>query len=107
MDSDNIEEIFLVKNFRGELKCHHYGQMSRYDKLSGTHFKRGDSIATINSIKYTPDKTYNKHDGYWGKCWIAKITFDDGETKYYWFREFVSLVLLFEKSGYKFVKPDN
>lgn len=90
----------------------HFGAMSGYEKLQGKWFEQKEFDkdnfmykAFINDIKYEPDEIYLKNDGYGGNCWIAEI-FDteNGKPEMYRFRNFVDLVEVFDKKGYRFVE---
>ena len=90
----------------------HFGAMSGYDKLQGKWFEQKEFDdnnymfkAFINNIKYDPDEIYLKNDGYSGNCWTAEIL-DTKNVKIeiYRFRNFVDLVEVFEKKGYKFIE---
>ena len=92
----------------------HFGSQSGYERFSGSYFEKIEcdennliDKAIINSIKYDPDSIYRENDGYAGTCWCAKII--DSDEKgfvYYHFRNFESLVKMYEEKGYNFVYED-
>jgi len=99
--------ITINKSIRGVM---HYGSESRYETLSGSHFKKIndpnlDHIEKelIIEIKYKPDSIYNSSDGYGGTCWIAQIISEKG-TIYYHFRNMVDLINFYKEKDFKFVK---
>ena len=90
----------------------HFGSMSDYEKLQWKWFEKKEFDdnnymykAIIHYIKYQPDEIYLKNDGYSGNCWIAEIFDSENEkTEIYSFRNFVDLVEVFDKKGYRFVE---
>ena len=103
--SNEINVSSLYKGF-------HFGAMSGYERLKCRWFEQKEFDddnymykAFINDIKYDPDEIYLKNDGYSGRSWIAEI-FDteNVKTEMYHFRNFIDLVEVFDKKGYRFVE---
>ena len=82
--------------------------MSGYEKLQWKWFEKKEFDdnnymykAIIHYIKYQPVK----NDGYIGNGWIDEIFDSENEkTEMYRFRNFVDLVEVFDKKGYRFVE---
>jgi hypothetical protein len=90
----------------------HLGSSSCYERLKHKWFEQKEfdkdnfmHKALIFDINYGPDEIYCNTDGHGGTCWIANI-FDsaNGEQNTYHFRNFIDLVDLFDKKGYKFIE---
>ncbi len=99
--SNEINISSLYKGF-------HFGSISGYEILKYSWFEKKEFDdnnylykAFINDIKYDPDEIYLKNDG----CWIAEI-FDteNVKTEMYRFRNFIDLVEVFDKKGYRFCR---
>jgi hypothetical protein len=90
----------------------HFGPISGYEKLKGNWFEQKEFDehnylyrAFINYIIYEPDEIYIRNDGYSGNCWKAEIFDTENEkTEIYRFRNFIDLVEVFDKKGYRFVE---
>ena len=92
---------------------YHFGAAHSIKSFEGCWFEEIEPDVNnkfINKVviietKYEPNEVYNRTDGYAGNCWEAILTDSCNDNVItFRFRDFVDLIIYYEKLGFKFVK---